>query len=214
MLSLNLPLNSACLKLIYQNIYPYFCCKMYSTLKYLLLFVFIFSSYCSFAQDGLLPTDGGKNVLYTDSGKPDKSKEQLYKTAQSWITQTFGNYENAVTFQDPQTGKVIISSYVPVIHSTFDHIRFNLTVVCQENGYQASINMLDGIAQIRSPKRIGQAENDMVIERSMAVKTETNRKKKAEAELALQKQQADNEQINAAMYKLLAGLKTFMIEAK
>ena len=187
---------------------------MYSTLKYLLPFIFIFISFGSIAQDGLLPTDGGRNVLYTDSGKSDKSKEQLYKTAQSWITQTFGNYENAVTFQDPQTGKLTISSYVPVLHSTFDHIRFNLTVVCHENSYKASINMLDGIAQIRSPKRIGQAENDMVMEKSMAVKTETNRRKKADAENALLKQQADNEQINTAMYKLLAGLKTFMIEAK
>ncbi|TDE17392.1 DUF4468 domain-containing protein [Dyadobacter psychrotolerans] len=176
------------------------------------LFLLFFVSFNCLGQDGLLPIDTRKQVYYSDLVNTDKTKDELYKIAQNWVTRKFGNYDIAVTFQDAAAGKLVINSYVPVKHSLYDHIRFDLTIICKDNNYQASIEKLDGIAQTRSPKRLGPSENDAIAEKSMAVKTETNRKKKQGSELLLQKQQADNDQVNAAMYKLLASLKEFISE--
>lgn len=109
-----------------------------------------------------------------------------------------------------QAGKLVINSYVPVIHSLYDHIRFDLTIDCNDNQYQAKISSLDGISQIRSPVRISSKENDLVLTKSMIMKSETNRKKRAEAEQEWKEAVANNEEVNNAMFRVLASLKESM----
>lgn len=180
-------------------------------LKNLRYFVLLFVCHSSFSQDGVLPLDEHKQVYYSDVANPPKNKGEIYKSAQNWVIKTFGNYENAVTQQDPQSGKLAINTYVPVIHSLYDHIRFDLTLECKDNQYQARINNLDGISHIRTPARLGVKENDLVLSRSMVMKSETNRKKREEAERFLQQAKADNDEVNGAMYRVLAGLKEFVV---
>jgi hypothetical protein len=57
---------------------------------------------------------------------------------------------------------------------------------------------------------LGQRQNDEVLEKSILLKTEGNRKKKAVAEELLKQGKTDNDQINQAMYNLLASLKVSM----
>jgi hypothetical protein len=174
----------------------------------------LFSSLASSAQDGLLPLDAEKKVLYLDSGKPELSKDEIYKKVQEWVGSIFGNYENAVTADNAEIGKLLITSYVPVSNAMYEYIRFDLTIECQDKQYTARITQLDGISTVRSPARLDAKENDMIAAKEITVKTETNRKKKEAAEDALKVAKADNERINTAMFKVLASLKMFVIPEK
>ncbi|GGB87512.1 DUF4468 domain-containing protein [Dyadobacter sediminis] len=176
-------------------------------MKYIALLLLLLSFYNGFGQDGLLPLDKDKNVYYADLGKADKSRATIYKNAQNWISATFGNYENAVKQDDPQSGKLAIISYVPVSGSSYEYVRFQLAIDCEDNRYQARIDRLDGISRLHSPERLGIKNNDVVTAKEQAVKTENNRKNRTEAEEALKTAKADNDAVNTAMFKLLASLK-------
>jgi hypothetical protein len=171
----------------------------------------LFVSTCSFAQEGLLPLDSEKNIYYSDSGKPDLTKAAIYKKVQDWVSATFGNYENAVSFEDPQSGKLRVTSYVPLIHAQYGYLRFDLTVECEDNQYFAKITNLDGVSAIHSPERLTFKENDNITAKQVIAKAESNRKKKTELEAELKQLKADNDGINTAMYNLLAGLKRHVI---
>lgn len=183
----------------------------YQFLKYLLFLSLFFVCNSGFCQDGYLPLDEHKQVFYSDVATVQKTKDEIFKSAQNWVTQTFGNYENAVTQQDLQLGKLVITSYVPATTSLYDYVRFELTIDCSDKQYRVMIDKLDGISQIRTPARLGVKENDAVLAKEVIMKSETNRKKRAEAEEGLQHIKADNDAVNNAMYKLLAGLKQFIV---
>jgi hypothetical protein len=177
-------------------------------LKYFILLLFFYNT--GFCQDGYLPVDKQNNVVYTDMGKIEKTREQLYRNAQQWITDTFGNYKNAVVQEDASEGNLLVSSYVPIVNSLYDYAGFVMHIQCSDNSYRVTINKVDGISQIRTPVRFSRKENDAILTREMAVKSETNRKKRTEAERILQSAKADNDGINSAMYKLMASLKVAM----
>ena len=185
--------------------------QFYCILKHLILSVLFLSSFSGFCQNGSLPLDASKNVSYSDLGNLSKSKEQIYADAQKWVSKTFGNYENAVTLEEPQTGKLMINSYIPVAHSRYEHIRFDLTINCTDQHFDVKIDKLDGIATMYQPTRIGVKENDLILAKEMALKTEPNRKKRTIAEESLQRSKSDNDAINKAMYDLLANLKGFLV---
>ena len=155
--------------------------------------------------------DNDKNIYYSDSGKPALSKDEVYKKVQDWVSKTFGNYANAVTFEDPAAGKLRITSYVPLIHAQYGYVRFDLTVDCQDNQYFAKITNLDGVSPVHSPERLTARENEMVKAKEVVVNAENNRKKRAELENELKLLKADNEGINTALYNLLASLKQSVI---
>ena len=181
----------------------------YITLKYIPLLL-LFISYSGFCQDGYLPLNEQKQVYYSDVASPRKSKDEIYKSAQNWVTHTFGNYGNAVTSEDISSGKLMINSYIPVVTSLYDYIRFDLVIECKDNQYQVRIDKLDGISPIRTPVRISAKDNDVIVATELNIKTEINKKKRTEAEQLLKTEKADNENINNAIYKLMAGLKEFM----
>ena len=176
-------------------------------LKHLILILFLFIGQKGFSQTGLLPLDAEKNVFYSDSGNPKKSKSEIFKEAQNWVGKTFGNYENAVTFEDPQLGRLILTSYAPVSGTSYEYVRFDLTIECKEEHYNVRIDKLDGISTTHSPTRLGKKDNDAVMEKEVAVKTEQGKKKRTEAGAALNNAKADIENINNAMYKLMSDLK-------
>jgi NACalpha-BTF3-like transcription factor len=176
-------------------------------LKNIILIVLLLIGHNSFSQDGLLPLDANKQVVYTDSGKPELSKNEIFKKAQEWVGKTFGNYENAVTFEDPQVGKLVLTSYAPVPSLTYEYVRFDLTIECTDKQYTVRIDQLDGVSAVHSPQRLGAKDNAAIMEKEVAVKTEQNRKKRTEAEEALKNAKSDLEGINNAMYRLLSGLK-------
>ena len=176
-------------------------------MKYIALLLLLLSFYNGFGQDGLLPLDKDKNVFYTDQGKVDKPRAAIYKSTQNWISTTFGNYENAVKQDDPQSGKLVMSSYVPVSSSSYEYVRFNLAIDCEDNKYQVRIDKLDGVSRLHSPERLGVKNNDLVVSKEHALKTENNRKNRTEAEEAFKTAQMDNDAVNTAMFKLLASLK-------
>ena len=176
-------------------------------MKKLLLILLLFIGQKGFSQSGLLPLDAQKNVFYSDSGQPKKSKSEIFKEAQNWISKTFGNYENAVTFEDPQLGKLILTSYAPVSSITYEYVRFDLTIECKDQQYNVRIDKLDGISTTHSPVRLGVKDNDAVMEREVAVKTEQSKKKRTEAENNLKNAKADLDGINNAMFKLMSDLK-------
>ena len=187
-----------CSKLLIKNL---------KTLRILVLFLFCQPAFC---QDGFLPVDDKKNVGYSDVGRLKNTKEEIYDKAQKWAAKTLGNYENLATPEDTKSGKLVINSYTPLSHSLYDYVRFNLTIECDSNRYQARIDQLDGTSAVRTPVRFSTKENDAVTEKAMILKTETNRKKRVEAERNLKNVRADNEGINNAVYRLLAGLKAYM----
>ncbi len=164
----------------------------------------------TFAQDGRLPLDPKNNISYTDSGQPKLSQAALHQKIVGWVEKKFGNTENAITSDDEKAGIVLITSYIPVIHSSYQYVRFDLGIKYQNNQYEARIATLDGISAVRSPIRLNSGENDLIIAKEQAVKTESNRKKKKEAELALQMAKADNDGINTSLYNLLGDLKVYL----
>lgn len=176
-------------------------------MKYLASLLFLFSFNQLLAQDGYLPLDQDKNIQYADSGQPKYSKDELYKKTQEWVGNTFGNYQNAVTFEDPKAGKLRITSYVPVIHAKYAYVRFDLTISTSDNKYEAQISNLDGVSPVHSPARITSKENENIAAQEVLIKTENSKKKRAELEDALKLLKADNDGINTAMYNLLGSLK-------
>lgn len=183
-------------------------------LKYITSILLCWICQSAFCQDGLLPVNEQKNIYYSDLGNPKKNKAEIYKAAQDWVSQTFGNYQNAVKQQDPAAGKLLISSYLRVASSVYDYVGFDLTIECEDNHYRAYIEKLDGVSAQHSPVRLSNKDNEAISAKEVAIKKETSRKAKAEAEDALKTARADNEGINKAMYTLLAGLKQFVVDGK
>ena len=168
----------------------------------------------TFAQDGRLPLDSKNSISYTDSGKPQFSKTELRQKIREWVERKFGNAENAITSDDTQAGIILITSYIPVIHSNYQYIRFDLGVQYKDSQYDARITTLDGVSAEHSPVRLNAKENDEITAKEHAVKTESNRKKRKDAETALQLAKADNDGINTSLYNLLADLKNFVTKPK
>jgi len=179
-------------------------------LKYIIITLFAFLYIPAFSQDGFLPVDDKKNVVYSDVGALTNTKEEIYDKAQRWAAMALGNYENLASPEDTKSGKLIMNSYIPLSHSLYDYLRFNVTIECDSNKYQVRVDQLDGTSAVRTPVRFGSKENDAVAEKAMILKTETNRKKRSEAEQNWKNAKADNEGINNAVYRLLAGLKEYM----
>jgi hypothetical protein len=183
-------------------------------LKHFLLFALLTAATHTFAQDGRLPLDSKNNISYTDSGQPRLSKTELHEKVKAWVDKKFGNAQNAITSDDTQAGIILITSYIPVIHSDYQYIRFDLGVQYKDNQYDARITTLDGVSAEHSPVRLNAKENDAITAKEQIVKTESNRKKRKEAEQALQSAKADNDGINASLYNLLGDLKTYMTGPK
>lgn len=164
----------------------------------------------TFAQDCRLPLDSKNNISYTDSGQPKFTSAELHQKLTAWVDKKFGNAQNAITSDDKQAGIILITSYIPVIHSDYQYIRFDLGVQYKDNQYEARITTLDGVSAEHSPVRLSAKENDNIIAKEQIIKTESNRKKRKEAELSLQMAKADNDGINTSLYNLLADLKTYI----
>lgn len=179
-------------------------------LKHLLLCVLLSAATHTFAQDGRLPLDSKNNISYTDSGQPKFTSAELHQKLTAWVDKKFGNAQNAITSDDKQAGIILITSYIPVIHSDYQYIRFDLGVQYKDNQYEARITTLDGVSAEHSPVRLSAKENDNIIAKEQIIKTESNRKKRKEAELSLQMAKADNDGINTSLYNLLADLKTYI----
>ena len=183
-------------------------------MKHLILFALLSAGTSAFAQDGRLPLDSKNNISYTDSGQPNLRKTELHQKVRGWVEKKFGNVENAITSDDTQAGIILITSYIPVIHSDYQYVRFDLGVQYKDNQYDARITTLDGVSAEHSPVRLNAKENDNITAKEQIAKTESNRKKRKEAEDALQVIKADNEGINTSLYNLLADLKTYLSSPK
>lgn len=168
----------------------------------------------TFAQDGRLPLDPKNSISYTDSGQPQVSKAEFHQKIRKWVEKKFGNAENAITSDDTQAGIVLITSYIPVIHSNYQYVRFDLGIQYKDNQYAARITTLDGVSAEHSPVRLTAKENDNITAKEQIVKTESSRKKRKEAETELQVAKADNDGINTSLYNLLADLKNYITQPK
>lgn len=157
-----------------------------------------------------MPLDNQKKIVYTDVATLEKSKDDLYQNAQKWVVKTFGNYENAVASDDKQSGKLVLKSYTPISSPSFEYLRYTMTVHCENNKYRVTINDVEGISKSQSVTPLGKRQNEEILEKEILLKTESNRKKKSIAEEALNQAKIDNDQINSAMYGLLASLKLAM----
>jgi hypothetical protein len=177
---------------------------------HLTFFLFLFIQFCSFGQDGLLPLDSRKKIVYTDVATVEKSRDILFQNAQKWVVKTFGNYENAVAQEDKQSGKLVIKSYFPVSAAFYEYVRFTMTIDCQDRKYQVMIHDVEGISKSQTVTALGSKQNDEVLEKTILLKTETSHKKKSVAEKNLKQAMNDNDQINNAMYSLMASLKLSM----
>lgn len=183
-------------------------------LKHLLLFALLTAATHSFAQDGRLPLDSKNSISYTESGQPKLGRKELHEKIRAWVDKKFGNAQNAITSDDTQAGIILITSYIPVIHSDYQYVRFDLGVQYKDNQYDARITTLDGVSAEHSPIRLGAKDNDNITAKEQIIKTESNRKKRKEAELALQTAKADNDGINTSLYNLLADLKAYITGPK
>ena len=183
-------------------------------LKHLLLFALLTAATHTFAQDGRLPLDSKNSISYTDSGQPRSSSSELHQKIRAWVDKKFGNAQNAITSDDTQAGIILITSYIPVIHSDYQYVRFDLGIQYKDNQYDARITTLDGVSAEHSPIRLSTKDNDNITAKEQIIKTESNRKKRKEAEIALQTAKADNDGINTSLYNLLADLKTYVTGPK
>jgi hypothetical protein len=195
-----------------ENLFHYICpiINPKTHLKHLLIVALLAAATHAFGQDGRLPLDAKNNISYTDSGQPKLGKTELHQKIKSWADKKFGNAQNAITSDDTEAGIVLITSYIPVIHSEYQYVRFDLGVQYKDNQYDARITTLDGVSAEHSPVRLNGKENDNIVAKEQIVKTESSRKKRKEAETALQIAKADNDGINTSLYNLLADLKAYI----
>ena len=121
-----------------------------------------------------------------------------------------GIIENAVVSDDRQSGKLVLKTYTPVSSPSFEYLRYSMTINCEDNKYRVTINDVEGISKSQTVTALGKKQNDEVLEKEILLKTESGRKKKSVAEAALNQAKTDNDQINQAMYSLLASLKLVM----
>lgn len=175
-----------------------------------LLLILSFVSFCCFGQDGYLPLDNQKKIVYTDVATLEKPKDVLFQNAQKWIVKTFGNYQNAVVSENKQAGKLVLNTYTPVSTPSFEYLRYTMTVDCEDNKYRVIINDLEGISKSQTVTSLGKKQNEEILEKEILLKTESGRKRKSIAEESLKQAKIDNDQINQAMYSLLASLKLTM----
>lgn len=168
----------------------------------------------SFGQEGVLPLDSKNNAVYSDVGSVQLTKDVLFQNAQKWVVKTFGNYENAVASEDRASGKLVLNTYAPISSAAYEYLRLTMTIVCQDNKYQVSVTDLEGIAKSQSITRLGKRQNDAIQEKSVLVKTESNRKKKAVEENELEEMKSDNNRVNDTVYGLLASLKQTIADSE
>jgi len=175
-------------------------------------FLFLISvNHFSFGQEGILPLDSKSNAVYSDLGSVQLTKDILFQNAQKWVVKTFGNYENAVVTEDKASGKLVLNTYAPIQSAAYEYLRLTMTINCQDNKYQVSVTELEGIAKSQTITRLGKRQNDAIQEKSVLVKTESNRKKKTVAENELEEMKLDNDRVNDTVYGLLASLKQMMV---
>lgn len=165
----------------------------------------------SFGQEGILPLDSKNNAVYSDVGAVQHSRDVLFSNAQKWVVKTFGNYENAVVKEDRSNGKLVLNTYAPISSAAYEYLRLTISIDCQDNKYSVLMTDLEGIAKSQTIKRLGKRQNDEIQEKSVLVKTESNRKQKALAENELNEMRSDNNSVNDAVYGLMASLKQMMI---
>ncbi len=145
-------------------------------MKHLILFALLSAGTSAFAQDGRLPLDSKNNISYTDSGQPNLRKTELHQKVRGWVEKKFGNVENAITSDDTQAGIILITSYIPVIHSDYQYVRFDLGVQYKDNQYDARITTLDGVSAEHSPVRLNAKENDNITAKEQIAKTKATAK--------------------------------------
>ncbi|QRQ99521.1 DUF4468 domain-containing protein [Dyadobacter sandarakinus] len=183
-------------------------------MKYILAFIFFFTGSAGYAQDGVLPLDKDKNVYYSDVAKPDLPKDSIFKKAQEWVVRAFGNYENVVTLEAADAGRIVLTSYAQVLTSKFEYVRYDMTIDCADKLLNIRISNLDGVSTTHSPEKLGVKDNDLITAREQALKIESGRRKKSDIEDEIKALKADNESVNNAMYKLLADLKLYVSEGE
>lgn len=175
------------------------------------LLILISVSQSGFGQDEFLPLDDKKNAVYSDVGTLEQTQDDLFQNAQKWVAQSFGNYSNAVAQEDRAAGKLVVKTYARVSSPSFEYVRFTMTITCSDNKYLATINELEGIATSQTVTRLGQKQNEDILQKSVILKTETNKKKKTIAGNLLNEAKADNNHVNQVMFSLLASLKQTML---
>lgn len=180
--------------------------------KFLVAFLFLsLLNHFSFGQEGNLPLDSKNEAAYSDVGSLNKSKDLLFQSAQKWVVKSFGNYENAVSGEDRPVGKLILKTYAPINSAAYEYLRFTMTINCQDGKYQATVSELEGIAKSQTITALGKRQNDAITQKAVLIKTESNRKKKSQAENELEEMKSDNERVNDTVYGLLASLKQSML---
>lgn len=171
-------------------------------------------SFTGFGQNGFLPVDAAKKVVYADRASVPIGKDKIYQLAQQWVAKSFGNYANAVESENKETGRLTLRTYAPVNSARFEYVRFVMTITCEEQQYRAVIDQVEGVSKSQSVMALGPRENDLVKEKEVLLNAEGNRKKKAQLENALNEARSDNEAVNQSIYGMLSSLKLLITEAE
>lgn len=92
------------------------------------------------AQDLYFPIDKSTDkVTYSTIEEVNKSKEILFKNAQTWVAKSFGDYKSVLQFEDKEAGKLIVKGIADVTSDKNPKIKFTVEIDVKDSKYRAII---------------------------------------------------------------------------
>lgn len=101
------------------------------------------------SQDKLFPLNSEGKEEIQEVVELQKSKLDLFSSAQEWIAITFGDYKSVLQFEDKETGKIIVKGISKIEHNGIDllgdkteSLHFTIIIEFQDNKYRYTITDL------------------------------------------------------------------------
>jgi hypothetical protein len=162
------------------------------------------------AQTYMLPIDSlsGKAV-YVDVVDTENSKDVLYRNAQTWIANSFGDYKSVVKLENKESGRIILQAIYDRTekYGGKDYVDYTMTIDCREKKYRAVIDELKNRVVLGGGTIDFKVDNRMVTPGDSTGKTPKEIK---EDEESIGRFKPKNEDLNRVMYGLLDSLRQSM----
>lgn len=104
------------------------------------------------AQTVQLPKSAEGKVTFEQIVESELTKDALYKSAQTWITRTFGDYKTVVQFEDKEAGRIILKGISKLEQLLYTDFKFVITIDTKAQKYRAVLTDLEiGVDHLDSP---------------------------------------------------------------
>lgn len=84
---------------------------------------------------------------YEEVVEVENSKDVLFKNAQTWVANTFGNYKSVVQFEDKEAGKIVLKGKLPLniksdSYTEYSYANFTMSIECKNDRYRYTTQLI------------------------------------------------------------------------